>query len=77
MINKFQNVTFLIYIYIYFRIHVPNVTAEYSQEMMYSPLVDLINICDKKAGSIVSIGGYWWIQVNKLNTYLFNIYNYI
>ena len=25
---------------------------------MYSPLVDLINICDKKAGSIVSICGY-------------------
>ena len=54
----------------------PNVTAEYSQEMMYSPLVDLINIRDKKAGSIVSICGY--IQkVYKLNTYLFNIYNYI
>ena len=72
MINKFQNVNFLIYIFK----DVPNVTAEYSQEMMYSPLVDLINICDKKAGSIVSICGYIR-KVYKLNTYLFNIYNYI
>ena len=54
----------------------PNVTAEYSQEMMYLPLVDLINICNKKAGSIVSICGYIR-KVYKLNTYLLNIYNYI
>ena len=46
----------------------PNVTAEYSQEMMYLPLVDLINICNKKAGSIVSICGYIR-KVYKLNTY--------
>ena len=54
----------------------PNVTAEYSQEMMYSSLVDLINICDKKAGSIVSICGYIR-KVYKLNTYIYLIFTII